>query len=177
MSRRPSVYVALLRGVNVGGNNAMPMADLRALFGELGLVDARTYIQSGNVIFSSPTWPDASTLETAIEERFAIKTNVVLRSAGDLGAAVEHNPFSLEEEAGLHVGFMARTVSKEKIAALDHERFGLDRFAVVGSEVYYFLPLGIGRSKLPSYVVRALEVPVTTRNWNTLNKLVELTTS
>jgi uncharacterized protein (DUF1697 family) len=144
------------------------MADLRSLS------DVRTYIQGGNVIFSSPKTPDVPMLEAAIEERFAIKSDVVLRSASELEAAVKHNPFSVTEEVRVHVGFLAMEASEAIVAALDHPRFGPDRFAIVGSEAYLYLPVGTGLSKLLNYLIRQLRTPVTMRNWNTLNKLVEL---
>lgn len=154
----------------------MPMAELRSLFEGLGFSAVRTYIQSGNVIFSSPVPPDVAMLEAAIEERFAIRTDLVVRSADELEGAVRHNPFSISEEARVHVGFMAKRVSEPIVAALDHERFGLDRFAIVGSDIYLYLPVGIGQSKLPNYLIRQLKTPITMRNWNTLNKLVGLAT-
>lgn len=70
---------------------------------------------------------------------------------------------------------MAEKASKEIVEVLDYERFAPDRFAIVGSEVFLYLPVGIGQSKLPSYLIRQLKTPITMRNWNTLNKLVELT--
>ena len=175
MGKSALVYVGLLRGVNVGGNNKMPMADLRSLLEDLGLSDVRTYIQSGNVIFTSSTTPKSTTLEAAIEKRFAIKTDVVLRSASELTVAVKNSPFSVSEEARVHVGFMAKKVPEAIVATVDRERFEPDRFAIVGSEVYLYLPVGIGQSKLPNYLIRQLKTPVTMRNWNTVNKLVELT--
>lgn len=81
------------------------MADLRSLFEGLGLSDVSTYIQSGNVIFSSLKTPDALMLQAAIEKRFAIKTDAAVRSASELDAPVAHNPFSVTEEARVHVGF------------------------------------------------------------------------
>lgn len=175
VGKRATVYVGLLRGVNVGGNKKMPMADLRSLIEGLGFSEVSTYIQSGNIIFSSSTTPKATMLEAAIEERFAIKTDVVLRNASELDSAVKNNPFSVSGEVRVYVGFMVKKAPEAIGAALDHQRFEPDRFAIVGSQVYLYLPAGIGQSKLPNYLIRQLKTSLTMRNWNTVNKLVELT--
>jgi len=177
VSRGSSVYVGLLRGVNVGGKNKLPMADLRSLCEHLGWSNVRTFIQSGNVIFTSENAPKALLLEVAIEERFAMKTNVLLRTASDLVRAVKRSPFAEAERAYVHVAFVSKNVSETVVTSLDHERFTPDKFAVIGSEVYLYLPNGVGQSKLPAYLVRQLKVPVTIRNWNTVNKLAELAVS
>jgi uncharacterized protein (DUF1697 family) len=168
-------YVGLLRGVNVGGKNKMPMVELRVLFESAGFSDVRTFIQSGNVIFKSKQKPTSSFLEAAIAKRFAIMTNVVLRTSSEIRTVLKHNPFPIDEEARVYVGFMAQKPSAAMVDALDHERFGAERFAIVGAETYLYLPLGMGQSKLPSYLDRQLKIPTTVRNWNTVNKLIELT--
>jgi uncharacterized protein (DUF1697 family) len=150
------------------------MAELRSLCEDLGYANVRTFIQSGNVIFSSSLVPKALALEAAIEERCAIATDVIFRSAGDLKAAVKRNPFPVTGDARVHVGFLAEKLPAGIVSSLDHERFAPDEFKVVGSEVYLFLPTGVGQSKLPPYLVRQMKRPVTLRNWSTVTKLVEL---
>ena len=171
------VYVGLLCGVNVGGKNKMPMAELRGLFESLGFSDVRTFIQSGNVIFKSKQIPKSSFLEAAIVERFAISTHVVLRTSSEIGTVLKHNPFAIDEEARVYVGFMAQKPSAAIVDALDHERFGAERFAIVGAETYLYLPIGMGQSKLPSYLDRQLKIPTTVRNWSPVSKLIELTST
>jgi len=165
--------VALLRGVNVGGRK-LPMADLRELVESLGYDDVRTYIQSGNLIFRAAKRPRPAELEAAIEQRFGLGVDVILRSPANLAAVVKRDPFPRAERSMLHVGFMAAKPSASAVAAIDGEPFRPDEFAVVGTELYLHLPGGMGRAKLPEYVLRRLKVATTVRNWNTVTKLVEL---
>ncbi len=168
-----ATVVALLRGVNVGGRK-VPMAELRELFEGLGLDDVRTYIQSGNAVFSAKRRPAAATLESAIEQRFGLKVDVMLRTAAELRRAAERDPFPKAERSKVHVGFLARRPAAAVVRAIDAEPFRPEEFAVVGSELYLHLPHGLGRSKLPDFVLRRLKVPATLRNWRTLTKLIEL---
>ena len=171
---QPSTHVALLRGVNVGGKNKLPMAQLRASFESLGCAEVRTYIQSGNVVFVSPTPVDAASLERMVESDFGIAATVVLRTAGELRRVVRSNPYASADPSTLHVGFFARKPSAAAVAALDGVSYLPDAFEVLGAELYLHLPNGMGRSKLPAYLDRRLQVPVTVRNWKTVNKLLEL---
>lgn len=171
------VYIALLRSVNVGGTNKLPMAEVRLLFTSLGYRDVQTYIQSGNVIFSSGKLPDARHIETAIAQRLSVQTDVVLRSADALAKIVEGNPFSDQEMPFLHVGFSVKAPVEPDIKKLERERFVPEKFAIIGSEMYLFLPNGMARTKLPAYLLRQLKVVTTIRNWKTVNKLVELSSS
>jgi uncharacterized protein (DUF1697 family) len=171
------VYVGLLRGVNVGGKNKMPMGELRVLLERLGYSDVRTFIQSGNVRFKSKQIPTSSFLEAAIAERFATSTHVVLRTSSELETVLRHNPFPIDDDARVYVGFMAEKPSAAIVDALDHDRFGAESFALVGAETYLYLPFGMGPSKLPSYFDRQLKIPTTVRNWNTVTKLIELTST
>jgi uncharacterized protein (DUF1697 family) len=167
-------YVGLLRGVNVGGRNKVSMAELRALFESLGYGEVRTFIQSGNVIFAADGPVTAKAIESAIAARFNIAVAVVLRTPGELERIVRDNPFTRADPSNLHVGFMTQRPSADVVAALDHERFRPELFAVKGAELYFWLPDGMARTKLPSYLDRQLRTPTTIRNWRTLNKLVEL---
>ena len=168
--------VGLLRGVNVGGR-ALPMAELRELVESLGFGDVRTYIQSGNVLFSASRRPKPDVLEAAIARRFGLKVDVILRSPAELRRVIERNPFPDAERSRLHVGFMARKPASVDVAALDEEAFVPEQFALIGTELYLHLPNGMGRTKLPDYVLRRVKVPTTVRNWNTVTKLAELATT
>ena len=172
--------VALLRGINVGGKNKLPMKDLAALFVAAGCEDVRTYIQSGNVVFrAAPTV--AARLSALIAEqiagRFGYKTPVVLRTAGQLRDAVAHNPF-LEvgvPEDKLHVLFLADEPSPDRVAALDPGRSPGDAFVVRGSEVFLHLPDGIADSKLTNaYFDAKLATVSTGRNWRTVTTLLRM---
>ena len=168
-------YVALLRGINVGGRNKVPMAQLRALFESLGCADVQTLIQSGNVVFASRSAPKPAVLAAAVEKEFGFPVGVMVRSARDLRSTLENNPFSQAAPNTLHVGFLAKKPTAAQMKQLDAERYLPDRFAIRNAEIYYLLPSGMGRSKLPGYVDRQLKTPITVRNWNTITKLVELT--
>jgi uncharacterized protein (DUF1697 family) len=167
-------YVALLRGVNVGGRNKLPMKDLRALLESLGHGEVETFIQSGNVIFTATKAVTPKSLESAIAKQFALDITVVIRTPRELAAVVKANPFPRADTSTLHVGFMAKKPAAATVAKLDAERFLPDEFAIRGCELYLHVPSGMGRAKLPGYLDRQLKVPTTVRNWNTVRKLIEL---
>ncbi len=174
--------IALLRGINVGGKNKLPMKDLAELFREAGCEDVRTYIQSGNVLFrAEATLADAipSLISASIEERFGYRVPVVMRTAADLRAIVEANPFaeSGAEASKLLVLFLADQPDPAHVGALDRNRSPGDEYAVVGREVFLHCPNGFARSKLTnSYFDSALSTTSTGRNWKTVGKLLELAT-
>jgi uncharacterized protein (DUF1697 family) len=169
-----STHIALLRGVNVGGKNKLPMAELRAHFASLGFHNVRTLIQSGNVVFESAHAPTAQQLETTIEERFAIASRISLRTPQELANVVANVPVTMSDAARLYVGFFAEKPSASDVVHLDHERFLPEQFSVVGEEIYMHLPEGMAQTKLPDYLNRRLKAPITFRNWNTVNRLVAL---
>jgi uncharacterized protein (DUF1697 family) len=167
-------YVALLRGVNVGGHHKVPMAELRSLFESMGFSDVQTLIQSGNVIFGSKAAPVAQRLEAAIEDRFAVASNVVLRTPSQLEAVLRNAPASMSDVSRLHVAFFTKQPSPADVVQLDHERFLPEQFSVRDNDMYVHLPNGAARTKLPDYLNRRLKVPMTMRNWNTVNRLAQL---
>jgi uncharacterized protein (DUF1697 family) len=158
----------------VGGKNKLPMGDLRALFTSVGYADVATYVQSGNVVFTASAAVDSQAIESAIATRLGIVTTVILRSANELRRVVAANPFPAADPSHLHVGFMARPPAGDAAKRLDAASFRPEQFALVGREIYYHLPNGMGRAKLPPVLDRQLKVPTTVRNWNTVNKLIEL---
>lgn len=175
-------YAALLRGINVGGHRKVPMADLRALLTELGYRDVRTHLQSGNAVFTSvPT--DEAALETrvsqAIEDRFGFPVDVLVRDHAYLRAVADACPFpaaSLEPKQ-LHVTYFANPVTAADFAKVDAERFLPEDFRLGDRALYLYAPDGLGRSKLADALGRAARGVATTRNWNTVAKLAELTAS
>jgi uncharacterized protein (DUF1697 family) len=167
-------YVALLRGVNVGGKNKLPMADLREMAESLGHTEVSTYIQSGNVVFTAARSVKPERWQAAIAKQFDLNVTVVLRTASELDQVVKANPFARADVSKLHVGFMTQKPSAPAIAKLDVDRFAPDEVAVHGRELYFHLPNGMGRSQLPPFVDRQLKIPTTVRNWNTVTKLLEL---
>ena len=174
-----STYVAMLRAVNVGGS-LMPMADLRAAFVDMGHDDARTYIQTGNVVLASstPTARLQAEIETGLETRFGRAVPVVLRTGTQLARVVRANPLAGERDPKkTHVTFLRQKPEAARVRGLDNEAFLPDEFRVAGLEVYVYCPNGYGRTKITNaYFERALKVPATTRNLNTVTKLVGMAT-
>lgn len=170
-------YVALLRGINVGGNRKVLMLELRQAFASHGLCDVRTYIQSGNVLFTAVGQLSAVDLQAVIADRFGIDIDVMLRTSKDLRRIVTQNPFPVDDPKLLHVGFMTEAPDDRHLQVLDLRPFVPERAEICGSEIYLYLPNGTARAKLPTYLDRHLQVPTTIRNWNTVNKLLELVSS
>ena len=167
-----AAYVALLRGINVGGRTKVPMAELRSVVEDLGFRDVQTYIQSGNVVFASSKKPTAAGIESALQKAFGFDIAVMVRSASDLARVVDANPYP--DTAKVHVAFLAKPVAKAP-ASLEADRYAPEEFTIRKSEVYFHLPNGMGRAKVPDYVGRALKVPMTVRNWKTVTTLLDMT--
>jgi uncharacterized protein (DUF1697 family) len=174
-------YVALLRGINVGGKNKLPMRDLVALFEGAGCGEVRNYIQSGNIVFGCGA-PVAKGLPAKlgreIEKRFGFSVPVILRTAKELADAVDENPFlkSGADIDKLHVGFLEAAPSKKAIDSLDPKRSPPDTFVVRGKEIYLSCPNGMGNTKLTNaYFDSRLATTSTMRNWKTVLKLLEMT--
>lgn len=174
-----STFVALLRGINVGGKHRLPMEELREIFEQTGCDQVRTYIQSGNVVFRA----EAAALpalgpqvEAAIGDRYGFQSPVIFRSAAELDDIVARNPFTGEtDEESLHVMFLRSTPSAGAVSALDPDEFAPDDFAVSGREIFLRCPNGVARSRLTSrYFDSRLETVSTVRNWRTVRTLLEM---
>jgi uncharacterized protein (DUF1697 family) len=176
-------HAALLRAINVGGNNRLPMADLARIFTDAGCRDVQTYIQSGNVVFTAPARllnKLPGKIADAIESEFGFRAPVIVRSHEELAALIKTNPFlkSNEAEKTLHVAFLSTVAQKEAIAKLDPQRCAPDRFHVLGKDMYLHMSSGLGRTKLTNaWIDSKLETISTVRNWNTVLKLHEMTCS
>jgi uncharacterized protein (DUF1697 family) len=174
-----TTYVALLRGINVGGRTKLPMADLRALMETLGHANVVTYIQSGNVVFTSAAKEAkvASDIAAGVKQKFGYDLAVIVRTRAQLAKVVSGNPYlkSGADPSKLHVTFLAAKPSAAAIAKLDPDRCPPDEFVVQGREIFMLLPNGMGRTKLTiDYFEKRLGTPGSARNWNTVNKLLEL---
>ena len=178
-------HVALLRAVNVGGRNRVPMADLRDLCGELGHDQVATYLQSGNIVFDAPE--SAATvsraLESAITAELGLEISVIVRSPTQLNHVLERNPFLARTGARavdakhLSVCFLGTRVPAARVAALGTS-FAGDELALSGSELYLHCPNGLGHTLLTSaFLEPKLDTVMTNRNWNTVHHLVELAAS
>ncbi len=167
--------MCLLRGVNVGGRNVVPMAELRELFGNLGFEAVTTYIQSGNVVFAAPKAPKAAVIEAAIRGSFGLALGAVVRSARQLERAVAAYPYGPEHWEATHLAFLARRPAQAALGQLEVSAFLPERCLVLGEEAFFYLPDGVARTRLIAHVERGLGVPVTLRNFRTVTKLLELT--
>ena len=174
--------VAFLRAVNVGGTGKIAMADLKALAEDIGLADARTLLQSGNLIFEAGGRSAAALeklLKCEVAKQLAIETDIIVRTARELKAAMERNPFAKEAKADpsrLHVHFLKAPANAAAVAALSNAIKGREIVKGVGGEVFLYYPDGAGNSKLTNAVIeRHLGARGTSRNWNTVTKLVEMT--
>jgi uncharacterized protein (DUF1697 family) len=174
------VCIALLRGVNVGGRNKLPMKRLVAIVEAVGGGSAVTYIQSGNVVFEAARDRQAElpgAIMAAIAEEENITTPVLLRTLAQLRRVVAGNPY-LErgcDPAELHVAFLAELPAAERVATLDPERSPPDEFCVRGCEIYLRCPDGMARTKLTNaFFDSRLGTTSTVRNWRTTQKLLAL---
>jgi len=171
------VYVALLRGINVGGKTKIAMAALRDTCAAIGCEDVATYIQSGNVVLKSKLTADKlrAALEEAIAKEFGFNPAVMIRTAKEISAVVDRNPYAGADDKTVHVGFLHAApdaATKKCLAAID---CAPEELTAVGRDIYLHLPNGMGRAALPVQMERCLRpAPVTVRNWRTVTKLVEL---
>ncbi|CAL9632409.1 DUF1697 domain-containing protein [Streptomyces sp. enrichment culture] len=176
-------YAALLRGINVGGARKLPMADLRALLEELGHGGVRTHLQSGQAVFTSGHGDEdalAAELTQAIEQRFGFLVDVLVRDHAYLRAVAEACPFPAAdlEPKQLHATYFSAPVDEERFASVDRAAFLPEDFRLGDRVLYLYAPNGLGRSKLAEVLSRPRVnkgLTATTRNWNTVTRLVELT--
>lgn len=177
---RAATHVALLRGINVGGRNLVPMAELVGLFADAGCGEVRTYVQSGNVVFrAAPALARRlpRLVTEAISEGFGHRVPVVVRTAEELRQVARDNPFpeAAAQPKRLHVAFLAEAPAPAAVEALDPARSPPDAFLVRGREVYLSLPNGVAGTRLTNdYLDRTLRTVSTLRNWRTVLALVAL---
>jgi uncharacterized protein (DUF1697 family) len=186
-----ATHVALLRGINVGGNNKVPMAELREVVASLGHADVTTYIQSGNVVFSTgetDTAALAAGLEQAIAAAFGIQVRVVVFSREELAQVMRDNPYAEEpNHRAVHAVFLSATPGPEVADGVaDAQRRAeqkqpgtRDTAQVIGRAIFLHTPDGFGRSELASLITsgsrgRAADLAGTARNWATVTKLLAM---
>jgi uncharacterized protein (DUF1697 family) len=177
--KRAGEWVALLRGINVGGRHRLPMPALAGFFEEAGCLDVRTVIQSGNVLFRAPAAVARAAPElvsSRINELFGHRPAMVLRTAKEVAAVFAGNPFVIRglDQDLLHVVFLADKPSPAAVAAIDPGWSLGDKIAVIGREVFLFLPRGVSGTRFTSdYLDRKLGTMGTWRNWRSVKKLAE----
>jgi len=174
-------YIAMLRGINVGGQKIVKIEKLRASFEALGFHKVRTYVQSGNVVFEA-TKTSTTSLSRKIREKilsdYGFSVPTILRTSSEMNKIVSDNPFLREKEidrSKLHVTFLSEPPAKAALGKLDSLNGDPDQFRIRNREVYLYCPNGYGRTKLSnSAFEKLLSVEATTRNWRTVNTLVEM---
>jgi len=173
-----TIYIALLRGINVGGHKMVAMSDLRDLLTQLGFMDARSLLQSGNLVFRSDARVGVNLerlLEAEAEKRLDLRTDFVVRTAEEWKAIVARNPFRDEAErdpAHLLVMFLKDAPDVKNVEALQAAIMGPELVRAQGRQAYIVYPSGIGRSRLTSTLIeKKLGTRGTGRNWNTVLKL------
>lgn len=172
-------YALLIRGVNVGTKNSLPMAELRSMLTKIGCTDVRTYVQSGNAVFGTKLGAAELTraIEEALERYMGRPVATTLRTREQMKAIVDANPFARTATnlAYSCVTFLSNAPTRSEVAPLHAQSFEPELFQVAGREIYTWHPNGQGRSPLASALQKLpLRGAVTTRNWNTVLKLLEM---
>ena len=173
-----TAFVALLRGINVGGKNILPMKAFRELLATLGCTEVATYIQSGNAVFkhSGNSAELAELISTAVESGFGYRPSVMVLTADEFDAVTEANPFAADasEPKFLSVWFVQEPITSANTIRMDEIKTGGEKYQLTDSAVYLFAPNGVGRSKLAGGMEKCLGVPATARNWRTVGKIGEM---
>jgi uncharacterized protein (DUF1697 family) len=172
-------YAALLRGINVGGRQKVPMSDLRDVLSSLGFAEISTYLQSGNAVFSCDQRPHdelAEAVGAGVAERIGINCSVLIRTATELADVVSRSPVAVPDNPSRYlVAYLSAEPEPAKAEALLAQSFDPDQIWISGREAYLWCP-SMPDSKLTyAFVERQLGVTATARNWNTVVKLAELT--
>ncbi len=176
---RLQTYVALLRGINVGGRHALPMKELKAVLEQHGCVDVRTYIQSGNVVLRSAVSDAArlgARLAAAVAASHGFEPAVLVLTRREVERAVAGNPFpeAVGDPRSLHLLFLVSRPEKPDLESLESIKAQSERFALEGRVFYLYTPDGFGASRLPGRAERLLGVEATARNWRTVTTLLQM---
>ncbi len=178
-------YVSILRGINVSGQKKIKMTDLKSLYASLGFQDVITYIQSGNVIFTTDSNNKTELkekIEKAIEEKYAFRVPVVIRTHREISDIIDNNPLGpidlVKDGTRVLLTFLSSQPSQDRISELQHHVAAPEQLFVTKKEVYLYCPNGYGKSKLSNtFLEKKLGVRATTRNWKSVLKLYELSLS
>jgi uncharacterized protein (DUF1697 family) len=169
-------WIVLLRAVNLGARNKVPMAQLRTLLEAAGYEGVRTYIASGNVILDCPSRPSevAAELERVVADSFGVSTTAILRKPRELAATLDGHPFGADTSE-THVAFLAKRPGKAAAARLEDAVGAHERAVLADADLYLLLPRGVHGAGLSAAKVESLlEVRATMRNWRTVAALAQL---
>ena len=177
-----NTYIALFRGINVGGNNTLQMTDLYNILEDLGCQDIKTYIRSGNAVFHSSAnkQDDFSTkISSEIELRFGFSPKVLVKTFAEINRAISNNPFRAAEAdpSHLHLSFLSVPAENVDLNKLEKLKENGEQFLLTPEVFYLFAPNGVGRSKLAANCEKIIGVSMTDRNWTTVCKLQEIANS
>jgi uncharacterized protein (DUF1697 family) len=172
-------YIALFRGINVGGTNVLPMKDLVALLENIGSQNVKTYIQSGNAVFQNQGQNPSllsNKIRVTLKKRHGLEPQVLLLTPEEIERAIESNPFpeAESEPKTLHIHFLASMPKYPDLGALESIKSDRERFALKDRVFYLHAPDGIGRSKLAANTEKLLGVAITVRNWRTVCKIMTM---
>jgi uncharacterized protein (DUF1697 family) len=170
----------LLRGINVGGNNKVAMADLKRILGDLGYTDCKTLLNSGNAVATTDDEPAQAErrVKAALKKELGLLIDVMARTHDELAAVVEANPLKAvaTDPKFSVVAFLHTTPAQDALDDIDPEQYAPECWKLVGRELYIWFANGQGKTKLPPNLFdKRLKTPATARNWNTVVKLLELT--
>lgn len=173
-----NTYISILRGINVSGKNIIKMTDLKQLYEKLSFIDVQTYIQSGNVVFKTKE-QNIVTLEKAIKEQintqFGYDIPVLVIKSEKLKKIIETVPFKNIDTSKLHVTFLANISTNPLVEQIMEKKASSELVHLTEKAVYIYCPDGYGKTKLSTnFLEKKLKVSATTRNWKTVNKLLEL---
>lgn len=175
------IYISILRGINVSGHKMIKMEELTSLFKSLDFKNVKTYIQSGNVVFQAietDVHKLAKRIEEKISERFGFEVPVLVKGKKELEAVLQNNPFAKSKDKDvlkLHVTFLSHEPDKSYIDKINQLQYLPDEFVIEGSVIYLYCPNGYGNTKLNNnFFESKLKVTATTRNWKTVNELVNM---
>lgn len=176
-------YIALLRGINVGGQKKIKMADLKSLFNELNFKNTVTYIQSGNIVFNSDIAKKqiiSKLISDKIKDNYKFEVEVLVKIPSELKYIIENNPFIKQKKDPKknYITFLYSQPLKENIAKLKEIKFPPEEFKIESEIIFFFSPKGYGTAKMNNnFFEKKLKVSATTRNWKTTNKLFEISES
>jgi uncharacterized protein (DUF1697 family) len=175
-------FIAILRGINVNGQKIIKMDKLKDLFVHLNFKNVKTYIQSGNIVFQSEN-TDSQDLEKQIQQKilsdFGFEVPSMIKSKTEWQTVAKNNPF-VDERAiditKLHVTFLSKTPEQALIEKVEQGSYGTDQCIIINKTIYLFCPNGYGNTKLSNnFFENKLKVTATTRNWKTVNELLQMT--
>ena len=177
------IYISMLRGINVSGHKKVKMVELKRLYDSLGFNDVKTYIQSGNIIFKTNNKSISSSelikkIELTIKEAYGFEVQVFIRTISELEKIINDNTFIELDTSKLHVTFLSDHITNIHIKEINEVKDELEKYFFSDKEIYLFLPKGYGRTSLSNdFFEKKLSVKATTRNWRTVNNLLNIAKS